>query len=183
MSRDVRPEVVESGIRFHGRVFDVVVERIKRAGREPAQVEIVRHGRSVGILAMPDENTILLVRQYRHATGGWIWELPAGGVDPGETAAEAAARECQEELGLIAGRLEPLGELYALPGYCTELMTFFRATALHEPGPEDAAAHQDEDEDIEPRAFELGEVRELLRSGRLRDLKAAAALAMLGNAY
>lgn len=172
--------VLASHVAFRGRIVDVAVERIRVAPDSPAiDVEIVRHNRSVGIVAMPSEDAIMLVRQYRHAAQAWMWELPAGSVDPGETPGQAAARECQEELGLVAESLETLGELFPLPGYCTELMTFFRATALRVPGPDDPAAHQDEDEDIEARAFAIGEIRRMLAEGELKDMKVAAALMLL----
>jgi len=167
-------------VAFRGRIVDVAVERIRVAPDSPAiDVEIVRHNRSVGIVAMPSDDAIMLVRQYRHAARAWMWELPAGSVDPGETPGQAAARECQEELGLVADSLETLGELFPLPGYCTELMTFFKATRLRPPGADDPAAHQDEDEDIEARAFTFAEVRGMVRSGEIRDMKTIAALALL----
>lgn len=174
--------VLASHVAFRGRIVEVAVERIRVAPDSPAiDVEIVRHNRSVGIVAMPSDDAMMLVRQYRHATQAWMWELPAGSVDPGETPGEAAARECQEELGLVAESLEMLGELFPLPGYCTELMTFFKATRLRPPGAEDPAAHQDEDEDIEARAFGVDDIRRMLADGELRDLKTAAALALLGR--
>jgi ADP-ribose pyrophosphatase len=109
-----------------------------------------------------------------------MWELPAGSVDGDESPRQAAGRECHEELGLVAGALEEIGELFPLPGYCTELMTFFKATGLRAPGPGDPTAHQDEDEDIEARSFTLDEVRRMVAQGELKDMKLAAALVLLG---
>ena len=108
---------------------------------------------------MPNPDAVVLVRQYRHPVGDYLWELPAGSIDPGEDAETAARRECHEELGLIAGAAERLGEAWPLPGYCTEYMTFFRLTGLRVPGADDAEAHQDEDEDIETQVFTLEQVR------------------------
>ena len=171
---------LDSRIAFRGRIVEVAVERIRIAPDRPAmETEVVRHAPSVGIVAMPTPDTVLLVRQYRHAAAASMWELPAGSVDPGETPREAAARECQEELGLVAGALDALGTLFPLPGYCTEEMTLFKATRLRPPGADDPAAHQDEDEDIEGRAFAIGEIRRMLAEGELRDMKAAAALTLL----
>jgi ADP-ribose pyrophosphatase len=175
-----RAVVLASRVAWKGRIFEAVVERIRVPGRErETDAELVRHAGSVGIAAMPRTDSVLLVRQYRHATGGSLWELPAGSVDEGEDAETAARRECQEELGLVAEHVERLGEAWPLPGYCTELMTFYRLTGLREPGPGDPSAHQDEDEDIETAEFTLADLRRMVRNGDIRDMKAAALLALL----
>ena len=175
-----RAAVLSSRVAWKGRVFEAVVERIRVPGADrETESELVRHARSVGIAAMPTPDSVLLVRQYRHAAGGYLWELPAGSVDDGETPEAAALRECQEELGLVAAHAERLAETWPLPGYCTERMTFFRLTGLREPRPDDPAAHQDEDEDIESAAFTLADLRRMVRSGEIRDMKAAAVLALL----
>ena len=175
-----RAAVLSSHVAWKGRIFEAVVERIRVPGADrETEAELVRHARSVGIAAMPTPDSVLLVRQYRHAAGGYLWELPAGSVDDGEAPEAAALRECQEELGLVAARAERVGDAWPLPGYCTELMTFFRLTGLREPGSDDPAAHQDEDEDIESAAFTLSDLRRMVRSGEIRDLKAAAVLALL----
>lgn len=172
--------VIESRVAYDGRIFQAVVERVRLPHRdEDSTVEIVRHAGSVVIAAMPAPDAVVLVRQYRHPTGEYLWELPAGSIDRREEAEAAARRECHEELGLIAGTAERLGEAWALPGYCTEYMTFFRMQDLRTPGPADATAHQDEDEAIETQVFTLEQVRHMVRSGEIKDLKTAAALAFL----
>ena len=95
------------------------------------------------------------------------------------TPQKAAARECHEEIGLVPARLEPLGAFFPTPGYCDEEMNFYKATGLREPGP-DEKAEQDEDEDIEKRSFALDEIRAMIRSGEIIDLKTVAGLALLG---
>jgi ADP-ribose pyrophosphatase len=167
---------------FRGRIFSVQVETIALPKGPELQAEIVRHPGSVVIIPVTDDGGIILVRQYRHAIGTWAWELPAGSLKPGEAVERAAARECHEEIGKVAGRLEPLGAFYPTPGYCDELMNFFRATALRDPRPDDEAALQDEDEDIEARAFPLDAVRAMVASGEIIDLKTIAGLALLGTA-
>ena len=177
-----RPKVLDSRVAYDGRIFQAVIERVRLPGRDrDTRVEIVRHAGSVVIAAMPSPGAVILVRQYRHPVGDHIWELPAGSIDPGEDAETAAKRECHEELGLIAGEAERLGEVWPLPGYCTEHMTFFRMTDLRTPGAEDAEAHQDEDEQIETQVFTLEQVRHMVRSGEIKDLKTAAVLAFLGG--
>jgi ADP-ribose pyrophosphatase len=180
MESRVSPRLLDSRTMYKGRIFDAIVERIQMPDRErPFEAEVVRHARSVGIAAMPGGDSLILVRQYRHAVNAWFWELPAGSVDEGEDAETAARRECQEELGLVAGSVERLGELVPLPGYCTEEMTLFRITGLREPRAGDPDAHQDEDEDLESRVFTLADVRRMIRSGEVRDMKTAAVLMLL----
>jgi ADP-ribose pyrophosphatase len=181
MPTETPPVVLESRVSYDGRIFDAVVETIQLTTRDqPLTVEVVRHAPSVGIAAMPTEEILWLVRQYRHAVGTWVWELPAGSVDAGEALTDAARRECQEELGLVAGEVENLGTLIPLPGYCTEEMTFFKVTRLRAPTSDDPEAHQDEDEDIEARAFELSDIRDMIRRGEIRDMKTVAVLGLLG---
>jgi ADP-ribose pyrophosphatase len=181
MSR--KAEVRSSRVAFDGRIFKAVVEEVVLPHRDtPSTVEIVAHAGSVVIAAMPTPDSVLLVRQYRHPARDWLWELPAGSIDPGEQPDEAARRECHEELGVIAGDVERLGEMWPLAGYCTEYMTFFRATGLRAPGAGDPEAHTDEDEDIEARAFTLAEVRQMVLAGEIKDLKTAAALVWLERA-
>ena len=164
---------------YNGRIFKAVVQRVRLPHRDSdSEVEVVEHAGSVVVAAMPTPDSVMLVKQYRHPAGDWLWELPAGSIDPGEDAETAARRECHEELGVIAGAAERLGELYPLPGYCTELMTFFRISGLRAPDSHEQA-HQDEDESIEPQTFTLAQVRQMVLNGEVRDAKTAAALVLL----
>jgi ADP-ribose pyrophosphatase len=175
-----KAHVADSRVAFDGRIFKAVVEQVRLPHRDTAStVEMVAHAGSVVIAAMPAPDTVLLVKQYRHPAKDWLWEWPAGSVDPGEEPADAARRECHEELGMIAGEVERIGEMWPLPGYCTEYMTFFLATGLRSPGDGDPDAHIDEDEDIETRAFTVAQVRQMVLDGEIRDLKTAAALVWL----
>ena len=165
---------------YEGRIFTVRVETIDLPKGGELQAEIVRHPGSVVIVPVTGDGDIILVRQYRHAIGRWAWELPAGSLEPGEHVERAAARECHEEIGLIPSRLTALGTFYPTPGYCDEAMSFFRADGLRQAAEGDDAAHQDEDEDIEPRAFPRDEIRRLIAAGEIIDLKTVAGLALLG---
>jgi ADP-ribose pyrophosphatase len=164
---------------YRGRVFTVQVETITLAKGGELKAEIIRHPGSVVIVPVTDAGEIVLVRQYRHAIGRLAWELPAGSLKPGEDVERAAIRECQEEIGLIPGRLRRAGSFFPTPGYCDEEMHFFAASALRKPGPADEAAHQDEDEDIEARPFPLASVRSMIASGEIVDLKTVAGLSLL----
>jgi ADP-ribose pyrophosphatase len=164
---------------FQGRVFTVRVETISLPKGGELKAEIIRHPGSVVIVPVTTQNEILLVRQYRPAIGKWAWELPAGSLKPGEEVEHAAGRECQEETGQIAARLERLGSFYPTPGYCDELMTFFKASGLRTPGAGDEEAHQDEDEDIEARPFARDELQKMISSGEIIDLKTIAGLSLI----
>ena len=172
--------VTSRRVAYDGRIFKAVVEEVRLPHRdEDSTVEIVEHAGSVVIAAMPTPDSVLLVKQYRHPAEDLLWEMPAGSIDPGEDAETSARREFHEELGLIAGETARLGEMWPLPGYCTEYMTFFRVTGTRLPGPEDPEAHKDADEDIEVQAFTLAQVRQMVMEGDIKDLKTAAALVWL----
>ena len=163
---------------YEGRVFSVSVETITLPKGHELRAEIVRHPPSVVIIPVTAEGDVILVRQYRHAIGRWLWELPAGSMNPGEDAEQAAIRECHEEINLVPGKVERLGSFFPTPGYCDEEMILFKATGLRQPrAGEDA--HADEDEDIEPKAFALEDLRRMIAIGEIVDLKTAAGLALL----
>ena len=170
---------LSSRLVYEGRIFDVTVDRVPLPHGRVAELELVRHDGSVVLIPISGDGRVLLVRQYRYAADRFLWELPAGSLESGEDPDAAAARECQEELGLIPGVLERLHTLYPTPGFCTETMTYYRATALRVPGADDEAAHQDEDESIEVGAFTLDEIRQMVARGEITDLKTVAALALL----
>ena len=164
---------------FEGRVFTVQVESVTLPGGHHLDAEIVRHPGSVVIVPVTDTGKIVLVRQYRHAVGRWMWELPAGSLKPGELPDLAAARECQEEIGLIPETFVRLGSFFPTPGYCDEEMAFYLATGLRTPGEGDPTAAPDEDEDIEARSFALDEIRRLIAAGEIVDLKTVAGIALI----
>ena len=166
---------------FEGRIFKVQVETITLPKGGELKAEIIRHPGSVVIIPTTDAGEIILVRQYRHAIGRWAWELPAGTLKPAEEPEKAAARECQEDIGLIPAELERLGAFFPTPGYCDEEMNFYKATGLREPGPGDEKAEQDEDEDIETRAFSVKQLTAMIQSNEIIDLKTVAGLTLLGR--
>jgi ADP-ribose pyrophosphatase len=172
--------IVPSKIRtvFEGRVFTVQVESITLRKGHALDAEIIRHPGSVVIVPLTTSNDVILVRQYRHAIGRYTWELPAGSLKPGEDVRAAALRECHEEIGMVADRLEPLGSFFPTPGYCDEEMHFFLAAGLREPRAGDEVAHQDEDEDIETRRVPLEELRAMIARGDIVDLKTVGGLSL-----
>jgi len=167
---------IESTTVFEGRVFTVTKDRVRLPHGVEATLDIVRHRGSVVLIPMPDPSSVILVRQYRHAIGQSVWELPAGSLDPGEDADAAALRECHEEIGQVATNAERIASLYPSPGYTTEVMHFYRLTGLRVPA---SVAEQDEDEHLEPRTFSLDELRAAVARGEITDMKTVAALQLL----
>jgi ADP-ribose pyrophosphatase len=163
---------------FTGRVFRVERDRVRLPNGRPATLDIVRHPGSVVLLPQPSRDELILIRQFRYAIGRWIWELPAGTMDPGESGRTAARRECEEEIGVSPRRLEQLGAFYPTPGFCDEIMLFYRCTDLRPPaGP----VHLDPDEQLEPRSFTLRGVRALIARGDVVDMKTVVGLSLLGR--
>lgn len=172
------PRLVSRTPIYDGRVFRVEVDRVTLPNGHTLDLELVRHAGSVVLLPIPEPGTIILIRQYRYTVGRDIWELPAGGIKPGEDLAVAAARECEEEIGLAPHQVTLIGSYYPTPGICDELMHFFTCQDLRPPAP-DSPAQKDEDEDIEPRTFTVNEARALIARGEVVDLKTVAGLALL----
>ncbi|MDP3717841.1 MAG: NUDIX hydrolase [Acidobacteriota bacterium] len=164
---------------YEGRIFRFEIDRVILPGGHTIDMEIVRHPGSVVLLPVPSPGTIILIRQYRYAIDRYIWELPAGTLKPGEDPAAAAARECEEEIGLAPARVTRLGGYFPTPGFCDEEMTYCLCEELRPPAP-DSTVRKDEDEEIEPRTFTVAEARAMVTSGEIVDLKTLAGLALLG---
>ena len=167
--------VLESITVFTGRIFEVHVDRVRLPHGREVRMDVVRHPGSVVLVPIPEPERVILVRQYRYAVDRWLWELPAGSLDPGEDALTAARRECEEEIKHVPHTLERLGSWFPSPGFCDEQMIFFRLTTLSEPA---AAAAHDEDESIEVKTFSMAEARQLVRQGDIRDLKTVVGLSL-----
>jgi ADP-ribose pyrophosphatase len=161
---------------YDGKVFDVDRDRVRMPNGREVTVDVVRHPKSVVLIPVPEPGHVILIKQYRYAVNAFLWELPAGSVDEGESPEQAAGRECHEEIGQIPGTIVRLGAMYPTPGYCDEEMVFFRLSSLEEAA---EAAAMDEDEDIEARTFELREARDMVRRGEIADMKTVAGLAMI----
>lgn len=170
------PELLSRDTIFNGSVFDVERDRVRFEDGREVSLDVVRHRASVVLIPMPSPDEVILVRQYRHAIERWIWELPAGTSDPGESPDAAAARECHEEVGLVPGKMTNAGTLFPTPGFCDEAMTFYIAEDLREPS---HAAALDEDEQLEPKTFTVAELEAMARRGELEDMKTICGLELL----
>jgi len=163
---------------YSGRVFSVEVGERRFPNGETHTVEIVRHAPSVVLIPIESDGRVVLVRQYRAPLDRQTWEFPAGRVDSGESAEDAARRECEEEIARAPHHLERLRGLYPAPGFCDEELIFFRVSDLRAPAP-DSPHQPDEDEDIEARSVTIGEARAMVDRGEIVDLKTAYALTLL----
>jgi len=123
-------EVVTSEERFHGGVFDVVVQSIRLPSGLLQSLELVSHPGAVAIAARDAAGRLLVVRQYRAAVGDWTLEIPAGRLDPDETPLEAAQRELEEETGYRAAQWKHLRSFFPAPGFLSEKLHLFRAEGL-----------------------------------------------------
>ena len=161
---------------FSGKVFDIERNRVRMPNGRDVMLDVVRHAKSVVLLPIPEPGQVVLVRQYRYAVDTWLWELPAGTVDPGEEPEAAARRECHEEIGQVPRTIVRLTALWPTPGYCDEEMVFFKLSGLSVP---EAAAALDEDEDIEPGTFTIEEARDMIRRGDITDMKTVVGLHLI----
>lgn len=166
-----KARVTKSRIIYRGPLFGVRQDRLVEPGGIQAIRDVVTHAGSVVLLPVFKDGTVLLVRQYRHAVGRFLWELAAGRIEPGEKPLAAARRELAEETGYVAGRLRRLVEFFPSPGFLDERMIVYLAEDLH-PG----RARPEADERILVRRFSLRRLEAMIRRGRLRDGKSIAAI-------
>lgn len=164
-------KVLHSQAHFAGRAFRVRVDEVEYAPGRTHHIEIVEHADAVTLLPVDETGRVWLVRQYRHAVGQPLLELPAGTLEPGEDVPTAARRELREEVGHTASRLEKLAEFWLAPGYSTELMHAFLATDLT-PAP----LPQDDDENIVVERLTVPEVWTAIQAGHIRDAKSLTTL-------
>jgi ADP-ribose pyrophosphatase len=164
-------ELLKSETLLQGRAFKIRRDLLKAPDGRETKFDIIEHGGSVIIIPVDAEGNIHFVRQYRHATGSDLLELPAGTRDGNEPFEECAAREIREETGMEAGNLQKIGEFYLAPGYSTEFMGVFIATDLkHNP------LEADDDEFLEVEKIPVREAVHRAERGEIPDAKSLAAL-------
>jgi ADP-ribose pyrophosphatase len=155
---------------YRGRVVKLFVETVTLPNGNRIELEVVRHPGASAVVAVTADDAVLLVRQYRHAAGGYIYEVPAGKLD-GEPPEVCAARELTEEAGVVAGRLAKLGSIVTTPGFSDEVIHLFQATELR------AARQQlEHDEVLTVEAVPFAEAIAMCVRGDIRDAKSICAL-------
>jgi ADP-ribose pyrophosphatase len=164
------PVILDSTEVFRGRIFTVTVDTV-REDDTTYQREVVHHSGSAVIVPIFEDGTVALVRQYRHPAVRYLLEVPAGTLNKGETPESGAARELEEELGLIAGRLEKLVEFFVSPGFLEEKMWLYLATELSE-----TSQMLEEDEIVEVVRLPIGQALEMISDGEIEDAKTIIAL-------
>src|SRR5436190_10833738 len=165
MTDSQTPEFIDSKKVFSGRVFNVSVDTVREADRTYIR-EVVHHPGSAVILPSFDDGTIGLVRQYRHPAVKYLLELPAGSLNDQESPEAGAGRELEEELGIVAGRLEKLTEFFVSPGFCEEKMWLYLATDLTP-----TTQRLDEDELIEVIRVPIDRALQMISDGEIEDAK------------
>ena len=161
---------------FRGRTFGVDVDRVRLPNGKEMDMELVHHRGAAAVVPLLHDGTVLLVRQYRYATGGWLLEIPAGKIDHGEPPEACAARETEEEVGYRAGQLVPLGWIWSTPGFADEKIWLYLATDL-----QPAEQGLEDDEILSIEKMPLGEAVEKALSGEIQDAKTALALIRAGR--
>ena len=164
-------ELLRSETLLKGRAFAIRRDWLKTPDGRETKYDIIEHGGSVILVPVDADGNLLFVRQYRHAAGTDLLELPAGTLDEGEEPAVCAAREIREETGFAAGKLEKIGEFYLAPGYSTEFMIVYLARDLtYDPLEADA------DEFLSVERIPLAEAIQMAERGEMPDAKSLAAL-------
>ena len=164
------PKLLSRREAFSGKLLHLVVDRLRSADGAEATREVVLHPPAVAILPILTDGSILLVKQYRHPTGAFLWEIPAGLIDPGESALVSAKRELQEETGYVALEWEESFSFFTSPGFTDEIITLYQASELSRkssPDPQEIDAC---------RSFSPSEIIRFIKEGKIEDAKTILAV-------
>ena len=164
-SQKLVPQLLESKEIFRGRIFEVTVDTV-REGDQTYTREVVHHPGSAVIIPIFEDGSVALVRQYRHPAVRYLLEAPAGTLNRGERPEEGAARELEEELGLIAGKLDKLSEFFVSPGFCEEKMWVYLATEMTE-----TKQRLEDDEILDIVRLPFAQALEMITDGEIEDAK------------
>ena len=164
-----RPEVTASR-QVHKRWIGLRIDRLRYPSGNEHDIDVVEHNGGVTLFAIDNDGMLLLVRQYRHATGEIMLELPAGTIDGDEPPEQCAVRELQEETGYKPGKIEKLGGFWTAPGYCNEYLHVYLCTELTE------GRLQGDEEAIDVERVSIQEALQMVADGRIEDAKTNGAL-------
>lgn len=169
------PGQVSSTRAYHGRIISLDVDEVRFPDGSIGSLEMIRHPGASAVVPLldtdADDPTVLLIRQYRYAADGYLYEIPAGRLDPGESPMECAHRELAEETGYRAARVEPLFTMFTTPGFTDEKIHLFLATGLTA-----GDAHREADEFLELVPTKLSRALSMVEQGEIKDAKTALAL-------
>lgn len=166
------PKTLSTETLYKGRIFDVLLADIREGDAQYSR-EIVTHHGSAVIVPVFDDNTVALVRQYRHPAGKYLLEIPAGSLNEGEDPMQGAARELEEEIGVTAAKIEKLTEFYVSPGFLTEKMHLFLATGLTE-----TAQMLESDEILTLHLYTFDQLSTMIQTGEIEDAKTIIGIMM-----
>ena len=160
---------------FTGKVLTLNIDTVTLPNGFTVDLEIVRHPGAAAVVPLKDNGTVVLIKQFRHAAGGFIYEIPAGKLHPGEDPMHCAARELEEEIGYVDGRLELLTSILTAPGFTDEVIHIYKATGM-------TAGRQqlDRDEVLEVLEISLEEAIKMIKAGTIRDAKTIVGLRLVG---
>ena len=156
---------------YTGIVVNLNVDTVTLPNGLTVDLEVVRHPGAAAVVPLKDDGTVVLIRQFRHAAGGFIYEIPAGKLHPGENPTACAARELEEEIGYRAGRLELLSSIFTAPGFTDEVIHIYKATGLTT-----GRQQLDRDEVLEVIEMPLLEAIGMIETGAIRDAKSIVGL-------
>jgi ADP-ribose pyrophosphatase len=156
---------------YRGRIVDLRIETVVLPNGHSVALELVHHPGAAAIVAVDADGSVPLLRQYRYAVGGYIWEVPAGTLAPGEAPDACARRELREETGFTAAEWQPLGSIVTTPGFCDERIHLFLARGLTA-----APAALDADEVLTVTLTPLARALAMIQDGSIEDAKSIAAL-------
>ena len=151
---------------YKGKIIELSVETVTLPNGAMADVELITHPGAAAVVPFKDDRTVIMIRQYRHAVGGYIYEIPAGKLQPGEDPRDCAKREVEEEIGYKVGTLEPLVSFLTTPGFTNEIIHIFSGKDLT-PGTQNLGA----DEVLEIIELPLARTMDLIKNGTINDAK------------
>ena len=173
-----QPQTISQETVFSGRIIKTQVDTVLMPDGRQVTREVVRHPGAVAMIPIDADGNVLLVRQYRHAVGQSLLEIPAGTLEEGESPDRTAQRELQEEIGYASRDLRALGGIYSAPGFCDEILYIYLARDLVE-----SRLPADDDEDITVERVPLSETDRLIRLGEIQDAKSVAGLLMAKHLF
>lgn len=159
---------------YSGKVLKLNLDTVVLPNGRTTKLEILRHPGASAVVPLKDDGRVVLIRQLRHAVGGFIYEIPAGKLDPQEDPRDCAARELEEEIGYHAGSLELLTSIWTAPGFTDEVIHIFQGTNLQQ-----GKQNLDQDEVLEIVEWSLDEAMAKIQDGTIRDAKTIIGLQLV----